>query len=237
MDEKLRRLSFLVGDTKLASLKKRKVMICGCGGVGSFVAEALARSGIGHLILVDYDTVEISNLNRQLMTNKNNLGIQKTLALKKHLEEISDCDIETIDTFIDESFIIKAVDYVVDCIDTLNSKFILASKAHEANIPFIASMGTARRLEIQNIVHTSLAKTKNDPLARAYRNLVKKQRYPHKIEVVYPENVALVNDVPLDLGQNGKRPLGSAIFTVGSVGLKIANIVFLNLLKEEEDAI
>lgn len=224
MATSLDRLNILVGQENIAKLKAKKVLICGCGGVGSFVAEGLARSGVGCLILVDFDVVEISNLNRQLMSDKSNIGTLKTEALKNHLQAISNVNIECINGFIDEEFMIEDVDYVVDCIDTLKSKFILAQKAHEKNIPFIASMGTARRLEVKNIVHTSLDKTNNDPLAKAYRNLVKKANYRHKIEVVYCDYPALK--------QNEGEKLGSAIFTVGSVGLKIASIVFNNLLKQ-----
>lgn len=233
MDNKLNRLAYLIGEDKIASLKDKRVMICGCGGVGSFVSEALARSGIGHIILVDFDIVDASNLNRQLMSDKTNIGKKKTEVLKKRLEAVSDAEIETIDSFIDEEFELPELDYLIDCIDTLNSKFSLAKKAHAKNIPFIASMGTARRLKIKNCVYTTLDKTSNDPLARKYRNLVKKEGYRKKIEVVYCDSdieESKMKEEPFE-----KYPLGSAIFTVGSVGLKIANIVFLKLLGGKDE--
>lgn len=226
--DKLQRLSYLTGQEALDKLKTKKVLLCGTGGVGSFVAEALARSGIGTIIAVDYDIVDITNLNRQLLSDKCNIGMKKVEALKRHIEAISDTKVECRDYFIDEDFEIPDVDYVIDCIDTLSSKFVLAKKSEAKGIPFIASMGTARRLEIGRVIYTTLDKTKGDPLARRYRNLVKKEAYKHKIEVVYCDSEVVENKLT---STDGKFPLGSAIFTVGSVGLKIANIVFLNLIK------
>lgn len=217
----LSRLEALVGKVELKTLKSKHVMICGVGGVGSFVAEALARSGIGKLTLVDFDNIDSSNLNRQLMTNKNNIGECKVEELKKHLEEISDCKIKTINTFIDDNFKLdKQYDYVVDCIDTLNSKFHLVKLCHKNNIPILSSLGSAKRIKIENIKYTTLDKTRNDPLAKAFRQLVKKENYKHKIEVVYVDSPAIKTD---------SKVLGSSIFVVGSVGLYIASIVFQKL--------
>lgn len=233
--EHLTRLSYLIGEEKIAQLSNKHVLVCGVGGVGSFVAEALARSGIGALTLVDYDVVDISNLNRQLMTAKENIGQKKTTVLKERIESISDCTVYIEDTFIDEHYkLSKEYDYVVDCIDTLTSKFLLVKLCHENNIPVISSMGTARRLKIANIKCTTLDKTQNDPLAKAFRNLVKKEKYPHKIEVVYADTPPMVQSIIQEgLTHKEKYPLGSSIFVVGSVALYLANIVFERLLEEE----
>ena len=112
-------------------------------------------------------------------------------------------------------------DYVVDCIDSLNSKFALVKKAHDKNIPIISSLGTARRLTCMNIKRTTLDKTKNDPLAKSFRALVKKNKYNKKIDVVYVDEPAIKT-----------QKLGSSIFTVGSAGLFIASEVYNDLLKE-----
>ena len=221
----LSRLESLVGKETIKLLKKKHVLICGVGGVGSFVAEALARSGIGKLTLVDYDLIDSSNLNRQLMSKKDNIGNVKVEELKKHLEDISDCKIDVINTFIDDKFKInKKYDYVVDCIDTLTSKFYLVKMCHDINVPVISSLGSAKRIKIENIKHTTLDKTRNDPLAKAFRNLVKKQQYKHKIDVVYVDSPPIKTD---------NKVLGSSIFVVGSVGLYIASIVFEKLIKGE----
>ena len=220
----LSRLEYLIGKDKLNSLKKKHVMICGVGGVGSFVAEGLARSGIGNITLVDFDKIDASNLNRQLMTNKNNIGEIKVEELKKHLEEISDANVDIQNIFIDDNFKLdKKYDYVVDCIDSLKSKFHLVKLCQQNNVKIISSLGSAKRIKPENIKHTTLDKTRNDPLAKAFRNLVKKENYKKKIDVVY------VDEAPIETKPN---ELGSSIFVVGSVGLYIASIVFEKLIKE-----
>ena len=227
MNNYLNRIEILIGKENTQKLKNKTVMVCGVGGVGSFVAEALARSGIGKLILVDFDTIDGSNLNRQLETNRNNIGKSKVKECKKHLEEISDAEVDTKEVYIDENFEIDDVDYVVDCIDSLNSKFELVKKCHESNIPVLSSLGTAKRLKIQNIKKTTLDKTENDPLAKAFRQLVRKEDYKHKIDVVYSDSPIIQNK-----NSDTKEVLGSSIFVVGSVGLFIASIVFEELLND-----
>ena len=223
MDKYLERLEILIGEEDLAYLKKKKVLVCGGGGVGSFVAEALARSGIGQLTLVDFDVVDPSNLNRQLMTAKDNIGKVKVEVLKERLESVSDCQVEAVNTFIDENFTLGEYDYVVDCIDSLASKYALVKKCHEKGIPCLSSLGAAKRIKIENIKRTTLDKTRNDPLAKAFRTLARKERYYHKIDVVYADSPPIKSE-----------KLGSSIFVVGSVGLFIAQEVFMDLLKEKE---
>ena len=176
MNNYLERLEVLLDKNTIKSLSKKKVLICGVGGVGSFAAEGLARSGVGHIDICDYDTIAPSNLNRQLMTTKNNIGKKKVEELKERLEEISDAKVNTIDTYIDETFELNDYDYVIDCIDSLKSKFELVKKAHSKNIPIVSCLGTAKRLSSKGLTYTTLDKTKNDPLAKAFRNLVKKEK-------------------------------------------------------------
>ena len=232
----LSRMEYLIGKDKMKLLKDKHVLVCGVGGVGSFVAEGLCRSGLGHITLLDYDKVEPSNLNRQLMTDKDNIGQLKTEVLKKRIESYSDCKVDCLNCFIDDSFKLdKDYDYVVDCIDTLTSKFILVKKCHEKAIPVISSLGSARRIKPENIKLSYLDKTKNDPLAKAFRGLVKKERYNHKIEVVYVDTPAVKTGIVKEGKTNKEKyPLGSSIFVVGSVGLYIASIVFERLIKEEQ---
>lgn len=232
----LSRMEYLVGREALDRVKDKKVLVCGCGGVGSFVAEGLCRSGLGNITLLDYDRVEPSNLNRQLMTTKDNIGERKIDALKRRLEEVSDARVDTIEAFIDENFVLdKDYDYVVDCIDTLTAKFRLVKLCHEKGIPVLSSLGSARRLKPENIKLTTLDKTRNDPLAKAFRNLVKKENYRKKIEVVFADTPAAKTNVVREGNTNKEKyPLGSSIFTVGSVGLYIASIVYERLIREEE---
>lgn len=220
----LSRIECLVGKEKTKLLSKKHVLICGVGGVGSFVAEALARSGIGTLTIIDSDTIESSNINRQLMATKNNIGEDKVKELKKRLEEISDCSIIEKRIKIDEKFEIEnKYDYVVDCIDMLSAKYHLIKSCHQKNIPILSSLGTAKRTKVENIKLSTLDKTKNDPLAKALRQFAKKENYKRKIEVVF------VDSAPIKTKNN---ELGSSIFVVGSVGLYIASVVFERLIKQ-----
>ena len=219
----LSRLEILIGKENIKELKNRNVLICGVGGVGGFVAEALGRSGIGKLTIVDYDAIESSNLNRQIVSNKNNIGKSKVKEIKKRIEEISDCRVLIEEKFIDAEYEVDdCYDYVVDCIDTLTSKFHLVKECHKKNIPIISSLGSAKRIKIEKIKYTTLDKTRNDPLAKAFRTLVKKENYKHKINVVYVDSPAI---------KTTSEELGSSIFVVGSVGLYIASIVFEKLIK------
>lgn len=232
----LSRMEYLIGREKLEKVKNKRVLVCGVGGVGSFVAEGLCRSGLGYITLLDYDKVEASNLNRQLMTTKDNIGMSKVGALKKRLEEVSDTKVDTIETFIDENFVLdKDYDYVVDCIDTLTAKFALVKLCHKNKVPVLSSLGSARRLKPENITLTSLDKTRNDPLAKAFRNLAKKENYRKKIEVVFVDTPAVKTNVVKEGNTNKEKyPLGSSIFTVGSVGLYIASIVYERLINKED---
>jgi len=229
-------MEYLISREKLEKVKNKKVLVCGVGGVGSFVAEGLCRSGLGYITLLDYDKVEASNLNRQLMTTKDNIGMSKVGALKKRLEEVSDTKVDTIETFIDENFVLdKDYDYVVDCIDTLTAKFALVKLCHKNKVPVLSSLGSARRLKPENITLTSLDKTRNDPLAKAFRNLAKKENYRKKIEVVFVDTPAVKTNVVKEGNTNKEKyPLGSSIFTVGSVGLYIASIVYERLINKED---
>lgn len=218
---KLERLEVLIGKEDLKRLKNKRILICGVGGVGSFVAEGLARSGIGYIDICDFDNIEESNLNRQIMTTKNNIGQSKVEALKIHLEEISDTKVNAYRKYIDESFELGTYDYVIDCIDSLKSKFELVKKAHSKNVPIISCLGTAKRLSQKGLTYTTLDKTRNDPLAKAFRNLVKKEHYNKKIKVVY-----------IDSNYIKSEKLGSCIFATGAAGLFVGEIVFKELLKK-----
>ena len=231
----LSRLEYLIGKDNINKLHDKHVLLCGVGGVGSFVAEGLCRSGLGKITLVDYDKIDSSNINRQLMVDKDNIGEIKVEVLKRHLNKISDTEVIAINRFIDDSFdFIDKYDYVIDCIDTLTSKFILVKLADKHNIPIICSLGSARRIKPENIKLTTLDKTRNDPLAKAFRQLVKKENFKKKIEVVYVDTPAIKTGIIKEGTTNKEKyPLGSSIFVVGSVGLYIASIVFNRLIGEE----
>jgi len=231
--EYLSRIYYLYGEKALKIIKEKTVLVCGIGGVGSFTAEALARSGIGHIILLDYDVVEESNLNRQLMSSKENIGISKTLALKERLEKVSESEITCIECFVDQGFILPEVDYVAECMDTLSAKAIIAKQCLEKKIPFISAMGSAKRKSSDNLKVTTLDKTRNDPLAKNYRLLCRKEKIDAtKIKVVFCDSVPKQEIIEEKQGQTNKQrfPLGSSIFVTGTVGLKVAELIYNDII-------
>ncbi len=225
MNEHLLRTKCLIGAAGLNKLALSRVLICGVGGVGSFVAEALARSGVGEIYIVDYDVIEKTNLNRQLMSELENIGQKKVEVLKKRLEKISNAKVIALDTYIKEGFDLEErFDYVVDCIDHVEDKIYLIKWAHQKGYPCISALGSARRLDFRKLTHTTIDKTRNDPLAKVLRGRFK--NYRHKVEVVY------IDDAPL--AYNEDTPAGvlpSAIFAPGAMGLYLALIVVKGLMK------
>lgn len=148
----LQRMELLIGEDNIIKLKQASVLIVGVGGVGSYAAEALARSGIGKLILVDGDTVAPSNLNRQIHATFATIGQSKTKVMKKRIESYrNDCEVITQDLFYNatknEEVFKEPVDFVVDAIDTMSSKLALIQYCLQHNIPFISSMGMANRMD------------------------------------------------------------------------------------------
>lgn len=234
MSDKLLRMEYLIKQEGITKLKNAKVLVAGVGGVGSFCAEALARSGVGTIILVDFDTIDISNMNRQLEVTKENIGASKVHEMAQRLRLVSDCQVIVKETFIDEQFELDHdLDYVIDCVDTLSAKFILAKKAKALNIKHLASMGAARRLDPSKIVYTKLSKTYNDPLAKNFRALCRKEKFKHDIRVVCSLELPNKQEICIEnaLTRKKKYPLGSSIMVVGSVGLMLSSIVIKDILE------
>jgi len=152
MEEKWNsRTEILLGKDKLNKLEKSKVIIYGIGGVGSFAVEALVRAGIGHVVLVDNDTISISNLNRQIHSNINNVGKNKVDEMKKRILEINPDII--VDTYIpkklksdEEELIDDSFSYIIDAVDTVTTKIKLVEKANEVKVPIICAMGARKQI-------------------------------------------------------------------------------------------
>ena len=235
MDQYLERLSLCISQEQLDKLKDKTVMVIGIGGVGGYVCEALARSGIGQLILVDNDEVSASNLNRQIIATKSNIGLSKTIAMKNRIEDISNSKVKTIDIFYNEdtNIITSDIDYVVDACDTMIAKINIIDKCHKLDIPHLACLGTGNRFNPQSFIYTTLDKTKNDPVARSMRSLVKKYNINYKVNVVVSSEIphkqnTLVNPDGNTLKE--KYPPSSNAFVPASAGLFIASIVFKDLI-------
>lgn len=201
----------LIGLDNYNKLKNSTVAVIGLGGVGGYAVEALTRAGIGTIILVDYDVVDITNLNRQLISTTNNIGNKKTSEWKNRIASINPkCNVTVIDKFLtkdDISLIFNnyKVDYIIDACDTMEVKKELINYTTLNNIGFISSMGTGNKLYPSKLEITTLDKTSYDPIAKILRKYVKDNKINKKINVVCSieapkkidsKNVASISTVP-----------------------------------------
>ena len=214
------RSALLLGNEALEILKNKTVLVVGIGGVGSFCVEALARTGIGHLILVDKDKVESSNINRQLLATTETIDQVKVIVMKKRIQTLNpECKVDTYDCFydcsMDEKIFSQKIDFVIDCIDSIKSKQDLAMACIQRDIPFLSSMGTARRLDPSKLEIMELEKTSYDPIAKRMRNWKRKNKIRNKIWVVCSTEPPR----PIEAG----KPLPSMIFVPASAGLLLAS--------------
>ena len=178
MSDRLNRLKMLIGDDKIAKLNNATVMVVGCGAVGSFAIEALARCGIGHIILVDFDTVATSNINRQILALDSTLGQPKTLIARERIADINpNIKIDIFNIFWDEKTNLSlSPDFVIDAIDSVQSKIALYRWCNKNNIPFISSMGAARKTDPTKIKIDKISKTFACPLAAKIRKIVRNEK-------------------------------------------------------------
>ncbi|WP_195295012.1 tRNA threonylcarbamoyladenosine dehydratase [Faecalitalea cylindroides] len=214
------RSALLLGNEALEILKNKTVLVVGIGGVGSFCVEALARTGIGHLILVDKDKIESSNINRQLLATTETIDQVKVIVMKKRIQTLNpECKVDMYDCFydcsMDEKIFSQKIDFVIDCIDSIKSKQDLAMACIQRDIPFLSSMGTARRLDPSKLEIMELEKTSYDPIAKRMRNWKRKNKIRNKIWVVCSTEPPR----PVEAG----KPLPSMIFVPASAGLLLAS--------------
>lgn len=221
--DRLHRTRLLFGDDAISKLQNATVMVVGCGAVGSFAIEALARSGIGHLIVIDFDKVEETNINRQLFALDSTLGKQKVEVAKDRIKDISpDITVDALDMFFDKATNLDIKpDFVIDAIDTVESKIALYKWCQEKAIPFISSMGAARKTDISQIKVDKISKTSVCPLAAKIRKIVKEE----KIKDFY----TVYSTEPADDNVKG-RVFGSVITVTGTFGLYLANFAIKNII-------
>ena len=230
MDEQFQREIMLIGKENLEELKKSKVIIYGIGGVGSFVCEALARAGIENLILVDYDKIELTNLNRQIHALHSTIGEQKTEAMKNRILDINPkAKVETYNNKEtkekEEELINETINYVIDCVDTITTKLKLIETAKRKNIPIISSMGTGNKLDPTKFEITDIYKTTVCPLAKVMRKELKKRNIKN-LKVVYSKE-----EPKTQIENQEKRTPASISFVPSVAGLIIASEVVKDILK------
>lgn len=178
--EQFERTINLIGEDNFKKIKNSKIIIFGVGGVGGYTLEMLVRSGVGTITIVDYDTINITNINRQIIALNSNINEFKVEAFEKRLKDINpNLNLIVIKNRLTESnidsFNLKNYDYVIDCIDSFNDKLSLIEYCCKNNINIIASMGAGNRYKVCNYVVTDIYKTKNDALARKLRLALKKK--------------------------------------------------------------
>ena len=216
------RRDLLLNPSQIEKLNNAKVALFGLGGVGGYTLEAITRMGIKNLFLCDGDVFDESNLNRQILSTQNVIGINKALVAKERVLSINpQANVLVFDKFIDESTINEInfdFDYIIDAIDDTKAKVLLIKKANELNIPIISMMGAGNRLSADFIV-SDINKTEYDPLAKKMRYLLKNEGIKH-LKVVYTK------DLPL----RQASPVGSISYVVGQAGLKLAEEVIKDII-------
>ena len=233
------RTALLLGGEAMEKLKAAKVAVFGLGGVGGYVVEALARSGVGALELIDHDTISLTNINRQLLATHSTLGMSKAQAARQRVLDINpECDAVARELFFlpdtADQFDFGSYDYVVDAIDTVTGKLELVRAAQAAGTPIIRSMGTGNKLDPSKCQIADISKTSVCPLARIMRKECAK-RGIKKLKVLFSTEDPIPSDpaaISLEELPEGRRALpGSMAFVPSVAGLMIAGEVIKDLIK------
>ena len=228
MDKQRRfsRLTKVIGEDKFSVLEEKTVLILGVGGVGGYVAEALARTGVGTLILVDFDVIDESNINRQIIALESTIGLKKVDVLEERIKNInSGCKVIKINKFIDINNYLDLfnyqIDFFVDACDTIAVKKVIIKDCIKKDVPLISSMGTGNKIDPSKLEIIDIRKTINDPLAKIIRKFVKDENIRKKVMVLSS------TELPK---KTGERTPGSTVFVPASAGLLIASYVVRKLI-------
>lgn len=239
------RTEIMIGRESLDTLRKSRVVICGIGGVGSYAAEALGRAGIGSITLVDFDTICVTNINRQLHALDSTVGLPKVAVMAERLRQINpDAEIVAEQTFISadnlEQLLTPRPDYVVDAIDHFTSKVDLIAFCRTHDIAVISSMGAATKRDPGRIHLDDISKTHTCRMARSLRKILKQRGILSGVKVVYSteefDNQAFIEPSPEEraasTGIQKRVILGSISFIPSIFGLTMAGIVVNDLLAQ-----
>ena len=230
------RTELLVGKDGLARLAAAKAFVFGLGGVGSYAAEALARAGVGHLVLVDFDTVEPSNINRQLVALRSTVGRRKVIVAAERIQDIDpDIRVETVEAFAEaenlETILGDSPAFVVDAIDSIHAKAALIAAVHRRGWPIVSCMGAANKLCPTGILVADLASTRYCPLARVLRQRLRKLDIHTGVRCVYAhENLQAQHDHGPGDSPRKDRVQGSISYVPGLFGLTAAGVIINDIL-------
>ena len=244
------RFSMLVGDNAIEKLKNSNIIIFGIGGVGSYTVEALVRSGVGNLTIVDYDEISESNINRQLHALHSTVGMSKAEIMKKRILDINpECNVtlikelayKNIERFLGGN---QKYNFVVDAVDVISSKIEIVEYCYKNDINIVSSMGFGNKMHPEMIEISTIENTSVCPMARTIRSILRKKNI-RNIPVVYSKEKAIVPDKsdnysfekPTEFRENNELPRkvtpGSNAFVPGTAGLVIASYVIRKLLEIE----
>ena len=235
MSEQFLRTEMLLGSDAIEKLQSARVAVFGLGGVGGYTVEALARSGVGSLDLIDSDTISVSNLNRQILATHSTVGMLKVEAARTRVLDINPgCQVRTWPVFYTpetaDAFDFSQYDYIVDAIDTVTGKLALVERAKAADIPIICCMGPGNKLDASAFRVADISKTSMCPLARVMRKELSKRGIRH-LKVVYSQEEALTpTGWEAEAAALGKRQIpGSVAFVPGAAGLLLAGEVIQDI--------
>ena len=221
----------LLGEAAMEKLRSAKVAVFGIGGVGGYVAEALARSGVGALDLVDKDVVSVTNINRQIVALRSTVGKDKTAVMKDRIADINpDCKVTEHKIFYlpenADCIDLSAYDFVVDAIDTVSAKLELAVRTKDMGVPFISCLGTGNKLDPTRLEIADISKTSVCPLARVMRRELRARGINH-LTVLYSTEESIKSQIV----ENDKPVPASSAFVPSAAGLIIASHVVRELIK------
>lgn len=227
MSNNFQRLELLIEKENLELLNKTTVLVIGIGGVGGYVVESLARTNIGKIILVDYDLVDTTNINRQIIALNSTVGAKKTDLFKDRIKDINpNCKVVVYDMFLNKDNInevfTEKIDYVVDCCDTVSTKYEIIRKCLEKNIKIVSSMGTGNKIDVTKLEIVDIKNTINDPLARIIRKFVKEE-FPNKKLTVLSSK-----ELPKKIKS---KTIASISFVPATAGLLIASFIIKDIIK------
>ncbi len=223
------RLELLIGKDNIYKLNNSHIVVLGLGGVGGYVVESLVRSGVQKITIVDYDKIDISNINRQIIALKDNIGSLKVEEFEKRIHQINDkVIVNKINSFIDKDNINELfkekIDYFIDACDSIDTKKLVIDKCISNNIKFITCLGTGKRLDPSKLMICDIRKTNYDPLAKILRKYVKDNNIKDKVLCCFS------SEIPIKY-ENGK--IGSNSFVPPSAGLLITSYVVRDICKKD----
>lgn len=236
MSDQFSRTELLLGADAMSKLNHSRIAVFGIGGVGGYTAEALARSGVGALDLIDNDTVSLTNLNRQIIALHSTVGRFKVDVMRERIADINpDCIVRVHKTFYTpetaSTFDFSDYDYVIDAIDTVAGKLELVQQSVKSNTPIISSMGAGNKLDPTAFEISDISKTSVCPLARVMRCELRKRGINH-LKVVYSKEQPIAPRIETDEDKGKRRSLpGSAAFVPSVAGLILAGEVIKDLIK------